>query len=381
MPRKDSPIWRDFPTDFLDIGMEPLFKVRKRDDTIHYVSAADALLHKQFEDALAGDLASFRAIINMAKKNLRYTNLKRAYVGANQLRTVAYQRVPREGEKRADFFSRDAGTILDIMVQVKEPGDLEMVAAGIDYYEYYFHMQPWVLEAAATRQSSGGEPEDLSHYCWSPHGVIDPFDYTNEPWFAPPPAEQQRSPEETRFKKGCSGNPRGRPKKKRAYAPFDEFLFQIVTINVGGTKRECSRLEGLVHSGNMRAAKGDTKFLNYLSGLYVEESLNRWNHSEDWEAEGVIDPLTYLLRPYIDSSFDRLPCGSNLRRLDIISRGTSSRYLFRPWLIELALSRLGNRQLTIEEQKEVMRSTSCRRKVNWPDWWEVRPWEKGGHKL
>ena len=48
------------------------------------------------------------------------------------------------------------------------------------------------------------------------------------------------------------------------------------------------------------------------------------------------------------------------------------RFELNPWIVEAALERLGNRKLTIEEQREVFASTRTPHKVNWPKWWEVR---------
>ena len=44
--------------------------------------------------------------------------------------------------------------------------------------------------------------------------------------------------------------------------------------------------------------------------------------------------------------------------------------MIEPWLVDAALARLGERQLTLEEQAEVWFSTRTPHKVSWPDWWE-----------
>ncbi|MCC7394210.1 MAG: hypothetical protein IT553_05070 [Sphingomonadaceae bacterium] len=50
----------------------------------------------------------------------------------------------------------------------------------------------------------------------------------------------------------------------------------------------------------------------------------------------------------------------------------SAKLKIEPWLVEVALQRLGQRQLTIEEQREVYAATRTPWKVNWPKWWVVR---------
>lgn len=43
-----------------------------------------------------------------------------------------------------------------------------------------------------------------------------------------------------------------------------------------------------------------------------------------------------------------------------------------PWAVEAAFARLGDRQLTTEEQREVWNCTRMRHKVQWPEWWTVK---------
>ena len=48
----------------------------------------------------------------------------------------------------------------------------------------------------------------------------------------------------------------------------------------------------------------------------------------------------------------------------------TAKMMLEPWLVEMALARLGDRRLTIEQQKEVVRATRTPWKVRWPEWWE-----------
>jgi hypothetical protein len=47
----------------------------------------------------------------------------------------------------------------------------------------------------------------------------------------------------------------------------------------------------------------------------------------------------------------------------------TARVVLEPWLVELALSRLGSRQLDRESQEAVWRGTRTPWKVVWPKWW------------
>jgi len=50
----------------------------------------------------------------------------------------------------------------------------------------------------------------------------------------------------------------------------------------------------------------------------------------------------------------------------------TARIELEPWLIETALARLGNRRLTLAEQKTVVQAVRTPRKVDWPHWWEAQ---------
>ena len=47
--------------------------------------------------------------------------------------------------------------------------------------------------------------------------------------------------------------------------------------------------------------------------------------------------------------------------------------MLEPWVVEAAIARLGDRQLTAEEQVTVLKATRTPKKVKWPDWWVLVP--------
>ena len=48
------------------------------------------------------------------------------------------------------------------------------------------------------------------------------------------------------------------------------------------------------------------------------------------------------------------------------------RWELQPWIVEAALKRLGKRQLSPDEQREVWSNTRTPQKVVWPEWWTFR---------
>lgn len=72
-------------------------------------------------------------------------------------------------------------------------------------------------------------------------------------------------PRKTQFKKGQSGNPRGRPRQKKALSTIvDEVLYKQVEITEAGRKRKVSAVEALLIRQLAEAMKGDAKALDRL---------------------------------------------------------------------------------------------------------------------
>ena len=69
-----------------------------------------------------------------------------------------------------------------------------------------------------------------------------------------------KPPFATRFRKGRSGNPRGRPRGARGVGPLlDEALAQEVTVTEGGKTTRISKREALILSLITKAIKGDMR--------------------------------------------------------------------------------------------------------------------------
>ena len=56
----------------------------------------------------------------------------------------------------------------------------------------------------------------------------------------------RRPPKATRFTKGRSGNPAGRPPGRHREAPYEAVLGQMVTIREGGTARQVTAAEAFL---------------------------------------------------------------------------------------------------------------------------------------
>jgi hypothetical protein len=75
-------------------------------------------------------------------------------------------------------------------------------------------------------------------------------------------------PRNAQFKKGHSGNPKGRPKGKRNLATvLDKTLHEKVVINENGRRKTITKLEAAIKQLVNKAASGDLRALQQLSAL------------------------------------------------------------------------------------------------------------------
>jgi hypothetical protein len=75
-------------------------------------------------------------------------------------------------------------------------------------------------------------------------------------------------PERTRFKKGQSGNPRGRPKGTLNMATvLERTLREKVVLNENGRRKTVTKLEAAIKQLTNKAASGELKALQLLAAL------------------------------------------------------------------------------------------------------------------
>jgi len=167
----------------------------------------------------------------------------------------------------------------------------------------------------------------------------------------------------SRFRKGQSGNPKGRPRGRRSELPYEAVLGQKVIIRENGRERRVTAAEAFILQLTKRGLDGDSAAARaaidaigdirgtHPSAPYLREIIRCI------EDPGSVSSAVDCLR--IDTKLDRYR--------------ETARILLEPWIVEAALVRFGEKQLTPEEQEIVLKATRTPTRVRWPDWWVVMP--------
>lgn len=172
-----------------------------------------------------------------------------------------------------------------------------------------------------------------------------------------------KPPASTRFRKGKSGNPRGRPRGRRREIPYDHVLGQMVTIREEGRERRVTAAEAFLLRLTKKGLEG--------CGASARASLASIEHARSTRHEQV--QQTQVIR-FIIRSFGLCCIVEDLGMAARVNASSKDdvRLELKPWIVQAALDRMAPNQLSFDEQRVVLASTRSPDKVRWPEWWTAR---------
>ena len=167
----------------------------------------------------------------------------------------------------------------------------------------------------------------------------------------------RRPPRSTRFPKGKSGNPRGRPRGSRKEAPYEAVLGQIVTILENGVEKKVSAAKAFLMHLTRQAFEDDKSACRLLS----EAALIVRSDPPLFDNDAPSDIIRQIVSIGPEMAMPLLGMAATRDR-----RKPSAYLLLEPWIVEAALARLGEKRLTPEQQAAVVNATRTPHKVKWP---------------
>ena len=169
----------------------------------------------------------------------------------------------------------------------------------------------------------------------------------------------RRPPVSTRFRKGSSGNPRGRPKNRKGRLPYDHVLGQMVTVRDGGSDKRVTAAEAFLLHLMKKGLEGDGSASRAALAALETARTNRPSAEE-------VEILRVILMSFGASiCLGTVGFGVKLHPTD----KDKVRWLLKTWIVDAALARLEERRLTLAEQRQVWDVAYRPKEVQWPAWW------------
>jgi hypothetical protein len=133
----------------------------------------------------------------------------------------------------------------------------------------------------------------------------------------------------------------------------------MVTIRENGRERRVTAAEAFLLQLTKRGLEGDSSAARASLGA-IEAARARRGPTNPIDGIRIV-----LFSRTIGRAMRTLGLAVKLHPLN----ESKVRWELQPWIVEAALARFGDRQLSPEEQRVVVGATRTPEKVNWPTWW------------
>lgn len=175
-------------------------------------------------------------------------------------------------------------------------------------------------------------------------------------------------PKHCRFRKGQSGNPKGRPKKPVAPSPrsaFDIVIERTLTVMQAGAPREMTIDEALEQRTYQAALGGNRMAQREVFGMIARHEKAKLQRNP-----ARARPIEMLIENEDPRNADLA-----LKLLDIAATNPAhsgwekpeDHLLLEPWAVQAALSRRSARRLSAKDTAEAKRCTRDPGSIAWPE--------------